>query len=341
MLTNIEQELVVAILLQLWSNALSNLSTESLLVLNLTLTEHTVEELLVNLSRLEVTDLSNLEAEVSIQILNLLLLNLQQGSNLSIVIGVSLLGVESDDVASLSTVEQLLLVVGLDVSRHNHGSLGSDTTFLGVTVLVKLAHVTSQCIVTAEYLSLNELTSLRCIHLYLIVEHLIINLDGVIVNLISASQLSLELRSYGNIEHECQIISVLKVLGYLLLLVWEGLTQHLDLVLTNILIQLLAQQLVNLVNLYCCAILLLNHSHGNHTWTESRNLCFLTIIFQLLLYCILIICLLNGHSQQTIDLVGALKRNFHLLMYLFIIYIQILGCKSTKKRRNQRRFFNF
>ena len=159
-LTYVAQELVVAVLLQLGSDVLGDLLAESLLVFHFTLTEHTVEELLIHLCRLEMTDLSNLVAEVCGQIFHLILLYLQKSCHLGIVVRISLLGVEGDDVTGFSTVEEFLLVFGLDIGRHHHTTLGCDTTFLGVTLFVELTQITGDGVITAEHLSLHELTSL-------------------------------------------------------------------------------------------------------------------------------------------------------------------------------------
>ena len=79
MLTNVEDELVVRVVNQLLLQALSNLSTESSLVLHVSiLTEYLLEELLVNLVLLEALDLCNLEAELRLQVSYSLTLNLQE-----------------------------------------------------------------------------------------------------------------------------------------------------------------------------------------------------------------------------------------------------------------------
>ena len=304
--TYIKQELVITVLLKLGCNRVGNLLTEFLLVLDGTFTENTVEELLIYFCRLEMTDFCNLVAEVGSQILDVVFLNLQKCSNLCVIVGISLLGIEGDDVASLCTVEKLALIFVLDISRHHHRTLGGDTTFLGVTVLVKLAHVTSEGVITAEHISLYKLTALRLIHGHLVVDEFLVGGDGVVINLIFSCELSLEVWCDGNIEYKSQILVFLKVL-WNLLLIGQRLAQHLDIVLLDVCIQLLAKHFVYFVNLGCCAILLLNHSHGHHTWTETRNLGLLTIILQGLLYRILVVCRFNGHRQQTIDLVGAFK----------------------------------
>ena len=106
------------------------------------------------------TNLSNLVAEVSCQIFYLFLIYLQQGSYLSIIVWICLLRIEGNDVTRLRSVKEFLLILCLDIGRHYHTTLGGDTTFLGVTLLVELTQVTSDRVVTAEHFSLHKLTSL-------------------------------------------------------------------------------------------------------------------------------------------------------------------------------------
>ena len=113
--TNILHELEVLIYSKLLLQTFCNLSTESLLILNLILTEQAIEQLLINSMLSKARDLCNLIAEVSSKILSLLTLNLKKSSNLAIVLWISLLWVESDDITWLATIEELLLILNLDV----------------------------------------------------------------------------------------------------------------------------------------------------------------------------------------------------------------------------------
>ena len=275
------------------------------------------------------TDLVDLIAEVAVQVLHVVLLHLQQGSHLGIVIRISLLRVEGDDITLLRTVEELALLLVLDISGHDHGSLVGKTALLSVTLFVELTQLTCQCVVAAEGLCLLELATLRGVHLHLVVNELVVNLDIIIRDLVLVRQLSLHLRSHGNVEYELQITFLLEILRFLLLLIRQRLTQHLDLVLLDIAIKLLADQAVHFLHLHGGAILTLDHSHRHLTWTETRNLGLLTIVFQCLLNLLLIVGGLDDHSHNAIDFIRAIKCNFHLSLYLIILYVQILGCKST------------
>ena len=148
------------------------------------------------------TNLGHLIAEVARQVLHLLFLNLQQGSHLGIIVGISLLGIEGDDITGLASVEELLLVISLDIGRHDHATLSSDTTLKGIALVIELTKVTGQRIIAFEHLALDELTRLRLVHLNLLVNQLVIHIDGIVINLILSRQSHAEFRGNGNIKDE-------------------------------------------------------------------------------------------------------------------------------------------
>ena len=114
-LANVEEELEVRVGLELWLERLSNLVTELFLALNLVLTEHLVEEVLIDLCLLVAADLCDLIAEVRLELLSYLAVDLEESRDLCFAFRISLARVECDDVAELSTLEEILLLVNLDV----------------------------------------------------------------------------------------------------------------------------------------------------------------------------------------------------------------------------------
>ena len=218
MSTNIKEELIVRVTYQLCLQALSNLSTESSLVLHICiLTKSQLEELLVYLMLLETLDFCNLIAELRLQILHRITLNLQELSYLCIVIWISLLRIECDDITYLCLIEKVLLLFYLNVAWHHNGSLYSNATFLGVTILVQLTQVTLQHIILLINLSLLIATRTRSIHFYLLIKNLIINSDIVVIYLITTRKSNLELWSNSDVKHEC-IRTILLNINWLLLL---------------------------------------------------------------------------------------------------------------------------
>ena len=220
----------------------------------------------------------HLKTEVGRQVFHLFLVHFQQCSYLSIVVRISLPGVECDDVAEFGTLKQFLLLFYLDISWHDHTAVGGDTTLQRVALLVQLTQVAGQRVVAAEHLDLLELTSLLGIHPNLVVNEVVVHLDGIVVNLVLAGQFCLKLWCHGNIEDEREGTVSSQILR-LLLLAGQRFAQHLDLIITNITHQLVAQQTVDFVGFHLSAKLLLNHSHRHHARTEAREVSLLTIVF--------------------------------------------------------------
>ena len=323
--TNVEQELVVAVSLELLADLVSNLLTESLLVLDIALAKGLVEQLLIDLSLDKARNLSDLESEVASVLTNLLLINLHHGSNLYVALRISLAGIPCDDITQLTTVEELLLVVNLDVLRHQHSVSNLNTTLNAYLAQVTLQHV---ALFRVESLYLLVVTGTALIHLNLLVNELVVNGNVIERHLVLATQLGLELRSHSDIELEFQRLVALEI-QLSLLVAGERLAQHMDFVILDIAIELLAQHLVYHVNLDAGTKLTLNHAHRSLTRTKSGNLCTLAVIFQSLLDFWLIVSRLQCDSHQTIHLIRSFKLNIHLLLYL-INYIYVFRKLAAK-----------
>ena len=218
MSTNVQDKLVVRVVNQLSLQALSNLSTECSLVLHVSiLTKSLLEEFLIDLMLLEALDFCNLVAELRLQVLDSITLNLQKLRNLCIVVWISLLRVESDDIAYLSVIEEVFLLLYLDITWHHNSTLNGDTTFLGVTILIEFTQITLQHIVSLIRLCLLIASSTRCIHINLLVKNLIIYSNVVVINLVTARKCNLEFWCYCDIKHKCVRTILLNVNWSLLL----------------------------------------------------------------------------------------------------------------------------
>ena len=159
------------------------------------------------------------------------------------------------------------------------------------------------------------MTAAAGIHIHLLVYQFVVHLDGIVVNLIVAAQLNLKFGSHGNVEDE-RIGSILLHIHRLLLLRRQGIAQHLNLILLNILVDLLAYELVNLIHFHAGSHLTLNQAHWYLTCTETWHIGLLTIILQCLLDIFLEVCLLYRDGHQAIHFVGILECYFHLVLYL-------------------------
>ena len=155
------------------------------------------------------------------------------------------------------------------------------------------------------------------IHLYLLVDELVVNSDIVERHLVLTTQLCLKLGGYGNVELKLQGLVALEV-ELSLLIAWQGLAQHVNLVVLNIAVELLAQQLVHYIYLHGRTVLTLNHTHRGLSWTESGNVCTLTIVLQGFVNLRLIVSRLQRDGHQTIHLVGSFKLDIHLLSYTLL-----------------------
>ena len=257
-------------------------------------------------------------------VLHVVLLNLHQARHLNVALGISLAGIPGNDVTQFGTVKQFLLVFHLDILRHQHCVSNLNGT-------IHLAQVTLQHIALLSVIGLHLLilAGTVLIHLHLLVDKLVIHLDVIVVHLVLTAQLSLELRGYGDIELEGQRVCILQILG-LLSGIGQRLTQHLYLILADVLIQLLAQHLVHHVHLDSSTILALNHAHRGLTGTESRNVSTLTIVFQSLVYLSLVVVFLQRDGHQTIHLVRSFKCNIHLAfipyLYYYMRFYLTYGC---------------
>ena len=165
-------------------------------------------------------DLSHLEREVTGMLCHLVLLNFQQAADLCIIIGIGLAGIPCNDIAQLTVVKQFLLIVNLDILRHQGNVRQFDTTVLANLAQVTLQHVALLGIVL---LGLLILTGTALIHLNLLVDELIINSDVIIVNFILTGQFCLEVRSYSNIKLKGQRCITLEI-ELFLLSTWQRLT---------------------------------------------------------------------------------------------------------------------
>ena len=237
-----------------------------------------------------------------------LLVDLQQRAYLSVVVGICLTRIPGDDVAQLGSVEELLLVVHLNILRHEHSCLYLDTAFKGVALGIELAQVALEHIALLGIVSLSlvVMAVARSIHINLFVDNLVLNGYVVIVNSILLAKLNAEFGCQGNVELEHVGCRTFEVNG-LLALVGKGLSQHGKLVVGNVLLQAVAQQLVDGIHLHRCAEHTLHLAHGHLARTEARNVGTLAVRLQVLLYIGLIVGLLYGDGHQAVHLVLGLE----------------------------------
>ena len=86
MLAHIEQELIIAVLLELVCDQVLHLRTEISLCLHLATREHAVKQFLIEWAWHKTSDFCNLEVEFTLVIQSISLLDLQQRGQLSLVV---------------------------------------------------------------------------------------------------------------------------------------------------------------------------------------------------------------------------------------------------------------
>ena len=310
---NVEHELVVAVLLQLRTNLVGDAAAELLLALHRALAIDLVEQLLVDGVLLVAADLGNLIAEVALVLGNLLFLYLEQRADLGIVLRIGLAGVERDNVAQLGTVEVSLFLIHLNILWHEHHVGERDAALERVALGIELTQVALQHVALLGVILLGLLVAAgtRGIHVGLLVNQLVIDLDGVIVNLVLAVQLNLELGSHGNVEDE-RVGSLLREVHLHLLLRGQGLAEHLDVVVLYVFIKLFAHHAVHGIHLGRQAILPFHQRQGHHARAEAGEVGTLAIVLQHFVHIVLEVCFFYRDGHQAIHLVRVLKRNIHL-----------------------------
>ena len=251
-------------------------------------------------------DFFYLEAEVALHVGNGILLNLQQGSDFSLVAVKGNRRVEHQYLVGLGVGKDSLLLVILHIGRHHHGVLNLDAAFLHVVVLVELGNQTFQHVAFGVLLYALVVSATLCVHFHLTLNQLVVYVDGIVVDFIVGVKHDVELRSQGNVEYKFESLVLCKVDGGLLLFIGKGLAQHVHLVIFQIFINLFLKHFVHFLSLDGSSILLLDQAHRNHTRTETRHVCLFAEVFQGLLNSCLVVFFFQFYRKQCAYLVNVL-----------------------------------
>ncbi|EJX02269.1 hypothetical protein EVA_09624 [gut metagenome] len=234
-------------------------------------TEYLVEEFFVEFSGNKAADFSYFEAEVTRVVLSFFLFNLQESCELSFITFVSSTGVEGQYLILLCVFEELLLVIALEVSRHQRNLLYDHTTFEGLTFFIQFSQRTTQDVAICVNVCAFRVTCLLTESVELLRNQLVRHLDVIVIYRITATNLSVEIRSQSDIKDKSEIILVLDILG-LLLFATERFAQHIYLVFVDIIEEAILEQLVYFFSLSLYAIHLLHQAHRHLTLTETGHL---------------------------------------------------------------------
>ena len=102
---------------------------------------------------------------------------------------------------------------------------------------------------------------------------------------------------------------------------WHRLAKHVDVVLLDVVVNLVAYELVDSVHLYLWSYLLLYEWQRSLSGAEARHVYATAIFVELLAYVILIVCFFNddGH-QATAGLCAVVECNVHKLFLSYCYY---------------------
>ena len=148
------------------------------------------------------------------------------------------------------------------------------------------------CLRTFLFVLRDVLAEAVGVRLDLLVDHLVGCLDDVLRDLVLAVQLGIELRSYSDIEGEGVGVLVVEI-HVTLLCIRQRITQDLQFVVLDVLVQAFAHFLVQYVCQDALAVHFLYQTRRHHTRTEARHLGFVAHLFELLCNLFLIVCRLD------------------------------------------------
>ena len=155
----------------------------------------------------------------------------------------------------------------------------------------------------------------------MLVDHLFGSFDRVFRQFVLAVQFSVELRCYSDVESKREGVLVVEV-DLRCFLIRQRITQDLQFVVLDVLLQVLTYQFVQHVGEDTLTVHLLYQACRNHSRTETGHLCFLTHLLQFFGYFFLIICRLNRERYYSLQVFQFTLFNFHnMIVFIFIAYL--------------------
>jgi len=297
-LADIEQEFVVAVGSELYTDSLFHLGAEFFFGLHYILTEHLIEDFLVQFARHEAGNFIHLEAEVRLQFTGTFLVDFEQRSQFGSVAVPSSMGVEHEHVVHLGIGKDSLLVVVLHIRRHHNGVFHLDAILLHGAVVVEFGQQTFQHVIVCIHIYALILTVTLGVHFDLSVHHFVGHLNVIVVHLIFLRHFHLEFGCQGDVEYELKIFLRVEVNGFLVFFIGKRFSQHIHLIILYIFVDGFRKQFIHFLSQYRLAIHFLYQADGNHPLAETRHLHLTTEILQCLVYFFLVISLFKLHSKQ-------------------------------------------
>ena len=298
----VQTELVFAVLRHVGFNLRLDACAESSFVFRSVCAIYFSEQLRIDSSGRVAGDFLNLEGEIALQVLGLLFVDTEQRAYFYFAVK-SLGRVESNHIAFLGSDELLLLRFLLHVSRIENRVLFDD-------ISVHLLSQTFDDVAFCYLISLCVLAETLCVTLHLVVYHLVRYLDDVLGQFVLAGQFGIELRSNGDVEEEGEGVLVIEV-NLRRVLAWERFAEDLEIVVLDVFLQSFAYLFVEHVSKDAFTVHFLHQTGRYHARTETRHLCLLAHLFELLCNFVLIVSRLNSKCHNCRQVFQFTLFNFH------------------------------
>ena len=306
MLAHIEHKLEVAVAFVSLADVFLNLGTEFLFALHYAFAVILVKEFLIELGRHEAADLVHLEREVARVVLRFFLCDAEERSEFCLVVVVGRGGVERDNVVLLRAVENGLLVVVFEISRHERSRFHLHAAFEGQSVFAQFGERAAQDILILVSVYAFGVAGLLAEAVHFGSDVFFLNLNIVVRQLVAGRIFDAELGSEGDVELKLEVFLIFDVLR-LLLLVGERRAEHGQFVFFDIVEEAVVERAVHFFVFHLCAVHSLHKSGRHVSLTETGHLCHLGDVFEFLGYFCFVVSFFDVDSNHCADVACLVK----------------------------------
>ena len=311
-------------------NHLAHGLAEGLLVLDVGVgAQDALEELLVHLGLLVDLDFLDGDAEVALHLGSHVAVNVEQALQLGSIAVVGLVGVEHKGVTHLDADKLGSLVLIVHVAGRNHGALHLDAVGLVVALLVELDHRAAQHRLLVAHLAVDEGAQALAVVCNGVIDHLVGNNDIVVRHIDALVELELDGGSQTQVILEGHLLVLHDV--HLGVLVGKGLTQHLQLVLTDVVIDGIAHLAVNNIGGNAGTVEFHQQALGGLAGAETLQRMAHTHGSDFLVHVAGKIFSFKLDGEQSVHRINLFKIYVHYLVCILCLMFSSLksGCKGT------------
>ena len=254
--------------------------------------------------------LCDFKAEIARDTANGIFIHFQERSNFRFCTFVCLIRIEYYHGVFLCTDEFSFFSFILHIHRHQNSLFNNDTAFFRRTVF-QFGYCTFHQIFFFYILYLVVCTEVSLISLNLFADHFVVDIHLEIRELVIFRQFDLDFWSQSNIKTKFEVFLSIEVDFFLFSFVRQRFAQNIQFVFTDIVIQVFRNQFVDFFNQYMLTIHFLYHTHRDHSFTETRYICFLTEAAKALFN---LVCIVSFHYFQFHNAfcsIDVFKQNVH------------------------------